>query len=218
MHLMTHAIEKQFKCNVCNKTFHMKWRYKKHLQQHESNHSKYCHFFNNDKFCQFEEIGCMYKHEVAPICKTQSQCKVKFCQYKHRYVCDRCDFTTESYLDFEYHQSKAHAILENTASEKPDIFKCNECEFVSKSMVGVKIHASSKHKNNGNKNEITLDEKENSEQSDEEDDDDDYDGPHQCNHCFINRVNPGYVTEDWDDLLRHIWTDHKENTVWGPAH
>ena len=77
-------------------------------------------------------------------------------------------------------------------------------------MVGLKIHTTAKHKKLVVITETVT--ANNSEHSDEEEDD--YDGLNECNHCFIDGVVPGYVTEDRDDLLRHIWTEHKENTAW----
>ena len=105
-------------------------------------------------------------------------------------------------------------ILKHTESGEVLNHPCNQCEFVTKSMVGLKIHTTAKHKKLVVITETVT--ANNSEHSDEEEDD--YDGPNECNHCFINGVVPGYVTEDRDDLLRHIWTDHKENTAWGAAH
>ena len=66
-----------------------------------------------------------------------------------------------------------------------------------------------------------MNKKEKVDDSEDPDDDDevDDDAPMECNQCYINGIQPGYVTEDFDDLLRHIiWNDHKENSKWGPAH
>ena len=42
-------------------------------------------------------------------------------------------------------------------------------------------------------NSLKAEEKDDTEHSENEEDDD-YDGPNECNHSFINGVNPGYVT------------------------
>ena len=44
----------------------------------------YCHYFNNDKECPFEEIGCKFKHNISPPCKSEG-CNNLLCQYRHSY-------------------------------------------------------------------------------------------------------------------------------------
>ena len=64
-----HEMTEKYKCKQCEKTFFLKWR----LLKHQSNHSNLvinmCHYFNNNLACPFEEIGCMFAHEVSEICK-----------------------------------------------------------------------------------------------------------------------------------------------------
>ena len=158
----------------------------------------------------------MYKHEVAPMCKNQTKCKIRLCPNRHYISCNLCDFVTNIPTDFDTHKQETHLVIRATESDEVLNHHCNQCEFETKSMVGLKIHTTAKHKTPEVITENVPNTVNDSEQTDEEDEDDD--GPNECNHCFINGVIPGYVTMDWDDLLRHIWTDHKENTVWGPAH
>ena len=66
-HLNEHTKPKQFKCETCGKEFHKNWRMKKHQDSHGQN-QRFCHFFNNGKVCPYEEIGCMFAHEVSPRC------------------------------------------------------------------------------------------------------------------------------------------------------
>ena len=63
--------------------FILEWRLKKHTIIHSTQNIKYCHFFNNEEICLYDEIGCMYKHEVSPKCFFQDKCRRKLCQYKH---------------------------------------------------------------------------------------------------------------------------------------
>ena len=64
------------------KHFYVNWRLKKHIASHnESN--KFCHYFNNDKVCPFEEVGCKYKHAISDNCKYDKNCRFKLCQFKH---------------------------------------------------------------------------------------------------------------------------------------
>ena len=55
----------------------------KHIASHKSK-VKFCHFFNNDKICQYVRLGCKFKHEKAPICKFDRLCRRQLCQYAHR--------------------------------------------------------------------------------------------------------------------------------------
>ena len=83
VHLKTHEEKESFPCNKCDKVFVLKWRLKKHEEGHEQENAKFCHFFNNEKNCHFEEVGCMFRHEHSPQCRFQEHCANKLCQFKH---------------------------------------------------------------------------------------------------------------------------------------
>ena len=57
-----HQAEKKFNCDVCDKSFVLEWRYKKHVSMHTDMNVKSCHFFKNRIKCPYELIGCMFKH------------------------------------------------------------------------------------------------------------------------------------------------------------
>ena len=59
-----HETSKMYKCGVCEKCFHLKWRLKKHEEIHMGN-VKTCNFFKNQKDCPYEKIGCKFLHEKA---------------------------------------------------------------------------------------------------------------------------------------------------------
>ena len=81
-HIKIHHEAEPFECEKCGKTFVLKWRLRKHLSVHETR--IYCHYFNNDKECPFEEIGCKFKHNISPPCKSEG-CNNLLCQYRHSY-------------------------------------------------------------------------------------------------------------------------------------
>ena len=59
MHIKTfHNMNGEFKCEKCDKKFFLDWRLKKHLQIHFGGSDKKCYYFNNNKVCPLEEIGC----------------------------------------------------------------------------------------------------------------------------------------------------------------
>ena len=76
-----HKKEKPFECNICDKKFHLSWRLKKHKLIH-SEKAKFCHYFNNAKYCPFDAIGCMFRHEKSGKCNFET-CNNKLCQFEH---------------------------------------------------------------------------------------------------------------------------------------
>ena len=45
--------------------------------------NKYCHYFNNQKSCPFELLGCKFKHEESPTCKFQNRFN-SLCPFRHK--------------------------------------------------------------------------------------------------------------------------------------
>ena len=54
-----------------------------HMQGHSNGSDKFCHYFNNDKNCPFEKIGCMVLHQDPEVCYFRVKCRNKLCQFKH---------------------------------------------------------------------------------------------------------------------------------------
>ena len=79
-HLKTHNEIQPFFCDMCDKKFYSKWRLEKHISGHNIN--KFCHYYNNQKFCPYEEIGYKFRHEVSAFCLS-SMCTNLLCQYSH---------------------------------------------------------------------------------------------------------------------------------------
>ena len=48
-----------------------------------NNGGKCCHYFNNEKHCPYENIGCMFLHQDSENCYFGIRCKNKLCQFKH---------------------------------------------------------------------------------------------------------------------------------------
>ena len=81
-HLKEQEVE-SFKCDECEKTFYLKWRIAKHKTIHDKINVKFCHYFNNNKLCPFEEIGCMFLHAKSKLCRFKQSCKNDLCQFQH---------------------------------------------------------------------------------------------------------------------------------------
>ena len=90
-HLKNHTESERFTCSICDKEFVLNWKLKKHMSVHGTN--KYCHYYNNQKNCPFELLGCKFKHEESPLCKFTS-CSNPLCQFKHE-----MDIIEENYDD-----------------------------------------------------------------------------------------------------------------------
>ena len=59
---VAHENHRQFQCDMCKKTFVLKWRLEKHMNIHNNENCHPCHYFNNGKMCPFEELGCKFLH------------------------------------------------------------------------------------------------------------------------------------------------------------
>ena len=68
-HILEHHEYKPFDCGKCGKTFVLKWRLRKHLSGHET--KTFCFYFNKDKECPFEKIGCKFRHELLSSSKSK---------------------------------------------------------------------------------------------------------------------------------------------------
>ena len=73
----------RFKCDTCGKEFLLKWRLEKHQDNHMDPERKKCHYFNNNKKCPYEELGCMFVHEKSEKCKFDDICANRLCPFRH---------------------------------------------------------------------------------------------------------------------------------------
>ena len=209
LHLKTHDEVDKFKCDLCDQSFYMKWRLRKHKKQHQMTNVKYCHYFNNSKTCDYLEIGCMFNHQEAPLCRNGKFCKIRLCQFRHILNCESCDFTSTSQKAFKDHQAQPH---EQTKSPEV-VYSCDLCEFTSNFEDVIKTHRTAQHEATSSTTRV-----EGGQENDNDnfEDDDDDDGPYDCDHCVSNKIKNVYHTSDFNDLIRHIHNDHGLNTVWGP--
>ena len=126
LHLQSHSQAEKFKCGICGKSFVLKWRLEKHKNVHTTN--KFCHYFNNQKFCPYEAIGCKFKHERAPICNF-SNCLNTLCQFEHKnenYDDDTNNKDGDESIDAIMAKARAFSDLEDSESED-DFLGCQGC-------------------------------------------------------------------------------------------
>ena len=87
-----------FKCDFCNKDFNEQWKMCAHIKKHDKHKCElcdktfkyldikkkhilvshegvklYCHFFNNEKTCPYDE-SCIFLHEDAKLCRYDRNC------------------------------------------------------------------------------------------------------------------------------------------------
>ena len=84
VHIKTDHKPREFhKCDHCDKEFILKWRLLKQKKNHDKTSIQKCHYFNNNLTCPFEEMGCMFVHEVSDMCKFDQKCTKNLYYYSH---------------------------------------------------------------------------------------------------------------------------------------
>ena len=134
VHLKTfHGEKENHECDQCGKTFVLKWRLKKHMGIHNSAEIKGCHYFNNDKKCPYENIGCMFSHQLSGLCKYDKVCKNKLCSFQHesesedRFSCQDCEVKFTNKKTLTKHVETEH---DNEKNDDDEIYPCDTCEKV----------------------------------------------------------------------------------------
>jgi hypothetical protein len=79
------------------------------MQIHSDSNTKKCHYFNNDKSCPYQEVGCMFLHQASEACYFDSNCRNKLCPYQHK--------SLEKNLDQISQKNYAGKVSENTQNK-----------------------------------------------------------------------------------------------------
>ena len=111
-----------FKCNLCEKIFVVEWRLNKHQDMHKVENARNCHFFNNNKHCPFEELGCMFQHLNSPQCYFKKSCRNTLCQFRHdpENNCSECDYIGKTHSDLKNHEHIMHTDTSDNMSENEE--------------------------------------------------------------------------------------------------
>jgi hypothetical protein len=94
---------------------------------------KGCHYFNNNKKCPYESIGCMFSHQFSGLCKYEKFCKNELCSFQHEiesedeFSCQKCDdkFPNEEILT--KHVENKH---EDEMNVEDEFHPCDTCKQV----------------------------------------------------------------------------------------
>ena len=82
-HMADEHVQKEIKCDHCDLLFHTTWRLKMHMKNHTGRMKRNCHFFNSNKDCPYENLGCKFNHIYSDECKFGTKCERHMCQYRH---------------------------------------------------------------------------------------------------------------------------------------
>ena len=156
------------KCEQCDKTFKYLDIKKKHILVSHENVKLYCHFFNNQKTCPFDD-ACIFLHEDAKLCRYDRMCERNFCMFKHskkvdepehdksELIIDAVETISESGVDEEdlVDDEEMDEInvndktfnnpsqTDNKISEQT--FKCEKCDFKAERKFDYKNHKKEIH-------------------------------------------------------------------------
>ena len=75
-------LHKKYCCDDCDKTFEYQNLKDMHVKIVHQNVKLYCHYYNNDKDCPFEE-ECVFLHEDSEDCRYADTCERENCMFKH---------------------------------------------------------------------------------------------------------------------------------------
>ena len=91
---------KSFPCDQCAKSFQYEETKEKHVTATHGNVKLYCHFFNNNKECPYNE-NCIFIHGDSQLCKYNARCERPFCMYKHGTAQSEVDVGSKDYKELE---------------------------------------------------------------------------------------------------------------------
>ena len=135
---VSHVDHQGFKCDICKKSFILKWRLQKHVVLHNNQNITACHFFNNEKICPFEEFGCKFLHIIYQSCKFGKTCQRIKCPYRHiqeRGQCETTDNGINQNDDITNDMEETDFVEDDinfvTSTPKKRKYRCEECQNTS---------------------------------------------------------------------------------------
>ena len=86
-------------------------------------------YFNNGKICKFEEVsGCMFRHDVAPLCQKRN-CRFPKCQFSHTKKNDNESYSAIENVDEDDNESDSDSDKEYTLENEIDQPETTTKEF-----------------------------------------------------------------------------------------
>ena len=75
-------VHKKYECDECDKVFNFDTVLEKHIEAVHEDSKLFCHYFNNDKDCPYND-QCIFLHEESATCKFGTGCERVLCMFKH---------------------------------------------------------------------------------------------------------------------------------------
>ena len=107
----------------------------KHVKIHTQKFVQYCHYYNNDKFCPYEELDCKFLHQVDNDCKFGKKCNKEMCPKRHSEEeqennGDKETDTAQEYISDNDEDNETVSMNESFVTSTPQKikYKCKECE------------------------------------------------------------------------------------------
>jgi hypothetical protein len=97
---------------------------------------KKCHYFNNKLACPFNELGCMFAHELSEMCKFNKKCKAYLCPNQR----------SKEKLDIEEVNEVEMYDTENDGQSEDDQVGCTLCCCTFLDQEELKYHMQDSHK------------------------------------------------------------------------
>ena len=164
-HVKTHG---NYKCEKCDKTFVNLDIKKKHVLISHENMKLFCHFYNNQKTCPFDD-KCIFLHEDSKFCRFDLMCERDLCMYKHRKkdepekneahncyaeendvidIMSDFDENEQEVENDEHDEAVNKTFFNPTQIEVPScelMFKCENCEYRASRKSEVNSHKTACH-------------------------------------------------------------------------
>ena len=100
------------------------------MAEKAQNNIKPCHYYNNEKLCPYDELGCKFLHSVADKCKFGQKCKRRLCpnRYEKRgNLGSDIDSTIDNAENGEIFETETDFDTIMTSTPKRRTFNCEEC-------------------------------------------------------------------------------------------
>ena len=161
----------KFECEECGNEYNFEGLLEKHNEAVHGSMKIFCHYFNNDKDCPFDD-QCIFAHEESPKCKYGKGCERMLCMFQHEESDEEDDEEDGSDDSDDDNDEDGEINDEDTlvkirdlepsiknveeAMEKVNVLlkkhssalRCELCDFEARNSNGLTMHKKAKHTDN----------------------------------------------------------------------